>query len=96
MDCSAGGLPGLAVSRLDDGAQAPEALFELFQDWQGNTHSIFWEGPSWLRQQHGCLVLQSTGITAGVAAERHDCELKLLKRSFHALLPGAAGELLPS
>ncbi len=51
MDSSARGLPGLAVSRLGDGAQAPEAPFVLFQDWQEITNSIFCEGPWWPRQQ---------------------------------------------
>jgi hypothetical protein len=44
-------LPGLASSRLGQGVKAPHAPFELFQDWQEITNSIFCEGRSWPRQQ---------------------------------------------
>ena len=42
-DSSARSLPGLAVCRLGEGAQAPEAHFEMFRDWQEITNSIFCE-----------------------------------------------------
>jgi hypothetical protein len=35
-------------------------------------------------------------LTMGTAAERHERELKDPKNLFHALLPSASGELLPS
>jgi len=41
---------------------------------------------------NGCLVL----FTMGTDAERHERELKGPKNQFHALLPSASGELLPS
>jgi hypothetical protein len=38
-------LAGPAGCRLSEGDHTPEALFELFWDWQKNTNSIFWNGP---------------------------------------------------
>ena len=72
--------------------KAPHAPFELFQDWQEITNSIFCEGPFMAKTANGCLVLFITGT----AAERHERELKGPKNLFHALLPSASGELLPS
>ena len=39
-------LPGPAVRRLSEGDQTPEALHELFWDWQRTTNSIFCAGSS--------------------------------------------------
>jgi hypothetical protein len=48
------------------GDHPPEALYELFRDWQ-RTHSIFCDGSSEPETVNGCLVLPS----AGTDAERH-------------------------
>ena len=59
-------LPGPACCRLSEGDQTPEALYELFRDWQ-RTHtqsSVTASGPETV---NGCLVLPS----AGTDAERH-------------------------
>ena len=44
------GLPGLALSRLGTGTQAPDAPVDLFRDWQENTNSIFLGSHDELRQ----------------------------------------------
>jgi len=42
----------LLLSRLGEGAQAPDAPVDKFQGWQGNTNSIFCSRPlAGLRQQ---------------------------------------------
>ena len=51
-------LPGPAGRRLSDGVQTPEALFELFRDWQKNTYSIFGDGSSEPETANECPVLQ--------------------------------------
>jgi hypothetical protein len=44
-------LPGPAVSRLSEGGQTPEALSELFQDWQRTQTQSSVRAPRSLRQQ---------------------------------------------
>ena len=44
-------LPGPAVSRLSEGDRTPEALYELFRDWQRTQTQSSVTAPRSLRQQ---------------------------------------------
>src|ERR1700674_490801 len=90
-DSSACGLPGLASSRLGEGAQASDAPFGLFRDWQEITNSIFCGEGSWLQKQmdFGFCILQEP------PPRGNNRELKDLEKLFHALLLSASGQLLP-
>jgi hypothetical protein len=57
-----GALPGLTGRGLGNGAQAPQAHFDMFRDWQEITNSIFCGGPHRAETANGCLVLGSSRI----------------------------------
>ena len=88
-DHTARRLPGSAVCRLSDGDQTPEALFELFQDWQrtqtqSSVTALRGRDSEWM----------SGSAKAGTTAERHRCELRDLAGSVVRAPPRrASGEL---
>jgi hypothetical protein len=67
-------LPGPAFCRLSEGDHSPEALYELFRDWQRTQTQSSVTGPSRPETANGCLVLPS----AGTDAERHTVTRKNL------------------
>ena len=60
-------LPGPASCRLSEGDRPPEALYELFRDWQRTHTQSSVTAPSRPETANGCVVLPS----AGTDAERH-------------------------
>jgi hypothetical protein len=60
-------LPGPADCRLSEGGRTPEALYELFRDWQRTQTQSSLTAPSRPETANGCLVL----LSAGTDAERH-------------------------
>ena len=53
--------PHAAALKWANGAQAPEAHFDMYRDWQEITNSIFCGGPRGAETANGCLVLYRQG-----------------------------------
>ena len=85
-------LPGPADCRLSEGDRTPEALYELFRDWQRTQTQSSVNGSSESETANGCLVLPS----AGTDAERHTiAQLNILKLVDLHALPSVPGTPMP-
>jgi hypothetical protein len=58
-------LPGPADCRLSKGGRTPEALYELFRDWQRTQTQSSVTALQEPETANGCLVLPSAGTDAG-------------------------------
>ena len=68
-------LPGPAFCRLSEGDHTPEALFELFRDWQRTQTQ---SSVTALRSPRQQMDVRFCG-RAGTIAERHTCARSILR-----------------
>jgi hypothetical protein len=83
-------LPGPAVSRLSEGDRTPEALYELFRDWQRTQTQSSVTAPRSLRQQ-----MDVWFCRAGTDAGRHTLRVDHPGSDDLHALPSVPGTPMP-
>jgi hypothetical protein len=84
-------LPGPAVSRLSEGDRTPQALYELFRDWQRTQTQSSVTAPRSLRQQMDVWFCREPGTNA----ERQTVRVEHPEHDDLHALPSVPGTPVP-